>query len=84
MLESFPEFLYPDRPHPNLCIDEWMNHIERQVKLDELEKIHQEHAKMSKWAAKECSEFFNLGDSHPNRKAYALLTEYIISNISKF
>lgn len=84
LLESFPEFLYPDRPHPNLCIDEWMKYIERQVKLDDLEKIQQEHAKMFKWATKEYGEFFNLGDSHPNRQAYALLSEYITSNISKF
>jgi hypothetical protein len=79
LVESFPEILFPNSPHPSLCLGLWMKHIERQVQLDSLEKIRQDHAAMMKWASPECSKFFNIGDSHPNKRAYKLLLEYILS-----
>lgn len=82
-VESFPEFLYPNRLHPALCVGEWMQHIERQVKLDALDKIQQDHANMMRWATDEYSEFFNVGDSHPNTQAYNLLSNYIMNNIGR-
>lgn len=83
LIVSFPEFLMPDLPHPNLCIGDWMNYIERQVKLDELDKINHDHFIMNKWASEECSEFFNFRDSHPNNKAYGLLAQFITINIGR-
>jgi hypothetical protein len=54
-----------------------MTHIERQVKLDSLEKIRLDHAAMMSWSTERCSKFFNLGNSHPNKRAYSLLLEFI-------
>ena len=84
LLESVPEFLYPDKSHPELCVGDWMLHLDRQVKLDDLEKINQEHKKMMSWSTEEYSKFFNIGDSHPNREAYKLLAVFIMDNIEKF
>jgi len=77
LVESFPELLFPNQSHPNLCLGNWMACIERQVKLDSLEKIRLDHATMMSWASSKCNKFFNLGDSHPNKHAYKLLLDYI-------
>jgi hypothetical protein len=77
LVESFPELLFPNQSHPNLCLGIWMTHIERQVKLDSLEKIRLDHAAMMAWTTQKYNKFFNLGNSHPNKRAYSLLLEFI-------
>jgi hypothetical protein len=84
LLISFPEFLFPNLPHPTLCVGEWMLHLGKKVKLNSLDLIVQDHKSMSLWATNKCKQYFNLGDGHPNRDAYRLLFEYIVNNIHKF
>ena len=84
LLVSVSEFLYPNLPHPNLCVGKWMLHLDKKVKLDSLELIAQDHKSMSLWATDVCSKYFNVGDAHPNKDAYRLLFDYILGNINKF
>jgi hypothetical protein len=81
---SLPELFFPDKPHPNLCVGEWMKHLGRTVTSTELDKLLADHNEMTKWSTEEYSKYFKLTDSHPNKEGYKLLYNFIVSNIQNF
>ena len=80
-IESIPEFLIPNYSHPDVWFSDWIDLIDDQFTIEELDKLL-ENKKRQDSLMDEHADLFYPDGHHPNREAHKILFNKINQHIN--